>query len=260
MGIIDRFFKKNIVAKPDSDQFSKQLNESIARYRRISAGSLEAHANRIEQRLSNVAAVESKDIADLIAITQVLVGQYEKTSLKQWTGLITVDDVWSEIEKQLMVEARELKALPITNWFQDMKRAAREVHNIEIEENAYGWLVEWQPSEPSLHNIKISALEKTNMGILADMLATMASREVELVETPPDDVPDDVDHVFHEQAELWQCITETRVMRHAIEDALVAREELPTDYKESLKGERPEVQLAFLIDHQDYFDEIKAQA
>ncbi len=260
MGIIDRFFKKKAVDAPQGEHFNKQLNEALVRYRKASSGSMEVEAVRIEQRLRDVEAVESQDIADLVALTQVLVTRFEKDRLKQWLSSVSIEDIWPEIEKQLMVDERERKALPVSSWFADMKQSAREVHNAEIEEDAYGWLVEWQPSEPSLHNIKLEALRTTNAGILADMLATLASREIELVETPPENVPKDVDHVFHDQTELWQCITETRVMRHAIEEALVEAHDIPTDYKEALKEQRPEVQLAFLVDHQDYFDELKASA
>lgn len=266
MGFLDKLRQKPQISPPKMDrvEFDLMVQAELERLGRASAGYLQAEAVSLSDRLSGTISTEERDLADLSALTQIMLDRYDRDELEPWREITQPTNIWLHLQEANLDHALEAISnkyvrLVDHNWLEELLVVCAAVHFDELLRDTYGWLVDWRPAEPQIHKVKLACLTQVGPALLADMLLTLAVRELELIEG----------HGTNEHAgpqndaggatgtNLWQCISDTRVMRLAVEDALIERGKLPTDYVEQLQGRRPEKQIAFINDHQEYFDEYR---
>lgn len=210
----------------------------------LTIGWIDAEATGLDERVGvHVDDIAPRDLAELVAFSVILAGRFHYAPLERWAEVPGLEEARA-LFRATWDKGREgyLDLDDDRSWREHLTGFARALHVASLIDNPMGWLAEWRPDDPRLHEVKLTVLREADLGTLTDMLEALAQWEhaqYEGAQTAPS-IPEPG------QTELWQGLSDTRAMRHAVQRLWVRHPRLPPDYSEDLQDAPPEKVLEFL--------------
>jgi hypothetical protein len=221
----------------DDAEFEARVIVEKERFVRMTVGRLCAEFMAVNEHLRSSKEPETRGLIELRAITLVLVEKYFCEPLKPFTVAVT-----HAAMKQLFLERYVLGSEFEKSWLRLITECVTSFHKLEMTHDPLRWLVDWNPMDSRVHQAKVSLLDKGTPKTLTRLFLFLSEREVALLTRS---MMVDAEQE-REEGKMWQCITDTRMMRSAVEVYWCNHPLVPKDYRQDILEKTPQAQLAFL--------------
>jgi hypothetical protein len=231
---------KAVSAEPTfmgKDEFLARVTVEQERFKRLSVGQLCAELMALNEHLRSSKDPEVRGLIELRAMTLVLVEKYFCEPLKPFTAAAT-----HEAMNTLFVERYVFGTDTEKSWLRLITECLTGFHKLEMTHDPLHWLVDWNPMDSRVHQAKVSLLDKGTPKTLTELFLLLSEREVELLSGT---IKAD-DGEQRAAGNLWQSISDTRIMRGAVEVYWCNHPLVPKDYRHFILEKTPQAQLAFL--------------
>jgi hypothetical protein len=221
----------------EDDEFFARVTVEKERFMRVSVGRLCAELLSLNEHLRSSKEPEVRGLIELRAMTLTLIEKYFCDALKPFAVPVTHTTM-----KALFLERYVLGTETEKSWLRLITECLTGFHKLEMIHDPLHWLVDWNPMDSRLHQAKVSLLDKVTPKTLTELFLLLSEREVGLLSGNVA-----VDNEKQRAAgHLWQSISDTRMMRGAVEVYWCNHPLVPKDYRHFILEKTPQAQLAFL--------------